>query len=612
MAPALAAIKQPWPWPRPSDYARYFIDGDRTDYEDMVAARQRRLSRAVLALLALAPPDTGHDQQPEGSDTVMKRLVAEVADGILALCEQSTWCWAAHDDTYVRHGAVLPTVTDPFVDLGAGEVAAQLAWIDAVLGERLEQTYPGLGARVRHEVRARIIDPFLARRDWHWLGLDGDVHNWSPWIQGNIIVAALRLMDDVDLRAEVVSLAIAGLDRYVASLPDDGAIDEGSTYWWNGAARLLEVLERLRVATEGVLDPSRIKPLAALVDFPVAMSFSSDWSISFADARARHTADKSWRTLFHWGRIVGSPGAVALATSHRGSSALPCPVEAGLGRVLVALADEDWCAAGSEPAVDSVTSEGSFLPSQVWLPSIQVSVDRPRAGDVRGLALAAKAGTNNEHHNHNDVGSFLVALDGIPVVIDLGQPTYTALSFSPRRYEIWTNRSGWHSVPVIACHEQSAGARFKARRVKRIPETGQISRGETRGLDMDLAGAYALPSDATWHRSLRLQPDGDGVVTLEDAWDLPSTPEFQAQSLERLLVVGDIEERPDALLLTPADGGRRVALMWSGAQAPNIERRDIEDPLLRESWGDHINRISWALPEATVQGVFCLSIGVES
>ncbi|WP_146750866.1 heparinase II/III family protein [Actinomyces sp. Z5] len=609
---ALAASEQPWPWPRPSDYARYFIDGNRTAYEDAVAARQRRLSRAVLALLALSSAHTGRKHETPGPDTAAKRLTAEVANGVLALCEQSTWCWAAHDDTYTRHGTVLPTVTEPFLDLGAGEVAAQLAWIDALLGEHLEHVYPGLGARVRHEVQVRVMRPFLERRDWHWLGLDGNVHNWSPWIQGNVVVAALRLIEDAYLRAEVISLAIEGLDRYVASLPADGAIDEGSAYWWNGAARLLEVLERLRMATGGVLDPSHVEPLDALIDFPVAMSFSSGWNVSFADARARHAADKSWRTLFHWGHVVGNSRAVALAVAHRDSCALPCPIEAGLGRVLVALADEDWCTLDSEPTASTGTSDGSFLPAQVWLPSIQVSVDRPRAGDLRGLALAAKAGTNGEHHNHNDVGSFLVALDGIPVVIDLGQPTYTALSFSPRRYEIWANRSGWHSVPVIAGREQSEGARFRARDVKRISGTDQIHPGGARGLDMDLAGAYALPADAVWRRSLRLQPDGDGVVTLEDAWALPTTPEFQLRSLERLLVVGDITQRPDALLLTPSGGGRRALLTWSGARTPHIERRDIEDPLLREAWGDHINRISWTLPEATVQGVFCLSIGVAS
>ena len=37
--------------------------------------------------------------------------IDEAADGVILLCEQSSWCWPAHDDTRRVHGAVVPTVT---------------------------------------------------------------------------------------------------------------------------------------------------------------------------------------------------------------------------------------------------------------------------------------------------------------------------------------------------------------------------------------------------------------------------------------------------------------------------------------------------------------------
>jgi hypothetical protein len=58
--------------------------------------------------------------------------IDEVADGVVLLCEQGTWCWPARDDTFQR-GAVLSDVTRPFLDLGAGQAAALLAWIDHLL-----------------------------------------------------------------------------------------------------------------------------------------------------------------------------------------------------------------------------------------------------------------------------------------------------------------------------------------------------------------------------------------------------------------------------------------------------------------------------------------------
>ncbi len=65
-------------------------------------------------------------------------------DGAYLLCEQSSWSWAAHDDVFTRAGDVVPDRSRPYLDLGAGEVAAQLAWLDHVLGEQLDERAPGL------------------------------------------------------------------------------------------------------------------------------------------------------------------------------------------------------------------------------------------------------------------------------------------------------------------------------------------------------------------------------------------------------------------------------------------------------------------------------------
>ena len=89
------------------------------------------------------------------------------------------------------------------------------------------------------------------------------------------------------------------------------------------------------------------------------------------------------------------------------------------------------------------------------------------AARAAGLTLAVKGGHNGEHHNHNDVGSFVVASDGVPVIVDAGRPTYTAQTFGPDRYAIWTMQSGWHNVPVIGGREQLPGAEHAARDVGR-------------------------------------------------------------------------------------------------------------------------------------------------
>jgi len=46
----------------------------------------------------------------------------------------------------------------------------------AAEGLPLDERTPGLRTGIRHEVYQRVQTPYLERRDWQWLGLDGDVH----------------------------------------------------------------------------------------------------------------------------------------------------------------------------------------------------------------------------------------------------------------------------------------------------------------------------------------------------------------------------------------------------------------------------------------------------
>ncbi|WP_129669094.1 heparinase II/III family protein, partial [Phytoactinopolyspora endophytica] len=479
----------PWPQPLVSHYARYFNDGNRTAYEDRVGARQQRLTRAVV--LAAATADRPRDDRgtPHARSVNGNRhgtdWVDEAADGIALLCEQSSWCWAAHDSSPRLTGTVVPDVRAPYLDLGAGEVAAQLAWADHVLGEVLDERYPGLRARIRLETRQRVLDPFLDRDDWHWLGLDGDVHNWCPWICGNVLVAAVQLLDDEERRGHAVAKAVAGLDRFLASLPDDGSIDEGYEYWWNGAGRALDALDVLAHATSGKLDARQVPVVRETVAFPHRMHLGGPWYLNFADARARPPREQPWHVLHRWARSVGDHDAVRHAAAHREPGQPVGSVEVGLGRLLSALSDPEWTAA--EPASPP-------LVAGVWLPGTEVGVGRETGGSADGLTLAIKGGHNAEHHNHNDVGTVVVAVDGVPVLVDAGRPTYTAQTFGPDRYSIWTMQSSWHNVPEVRGTAQEQGREFHAREMK---VTDDDARFQAR---LDLSAAYPEAGLGRWDR----------------------------------------------------------------------------------------------------------------
>ncbi|MER6794735.1 heparinase, partial [Amycolatopsis mediterranei] len=271
LAEARALLARPAPVLTATAWARTFRDGVRTEYEDAARELRERVTTLVLAAV-LAPPE-------EGS------FLDGAIDGLVALAEATTWCWAPHDRHAAARGEVVADPDDPFLDLGAAEVASLFAWTDHVLGPRFDVRAPGLRKRLRREAELRVLTPFERIRDWHWLGLDGDAHNWNPWIHSAVLTAALLLVDDEERRRRLVRLVVEGLDHYVAVLPDDGGIDEGVAYWWHGACRLLECLDLLADAT-GV-DARELPVLAPLIRFPHRMHLGGDAYVNAGDAPAR-------------------------------------------------------------------------------------------------------------------------------------------------------------------------------------------------------------------------------------------------------------------------------------------------------------------------------------
>ena len=579
-----------WPQPLVSHYSRYFRDGNRTAYEGLVASRQQRLTRAVVMVLVNDGP---------GSD-----WLDEVIDGAYLLCEQSSWSWAAHDDVFTRNGDVVPDRSRPYLDLGAGEVVAQLAWLDHVVGAQLDERAPGLRKRLREEANERVIRPFLDRLDWHWLGLDGDVHNWNPWIHSNILVAALVLVDDPQLQARVVARCIEGLDRFLASIPADGAIDEGFAYWWNGAGRALEGLAVLEEASNGVLNPD-LPVIRALVAFPHRMHLGHRWFLNVADGPARAHEGLPWGMLHRWAVRLGDSEAAAHAATFAAVEPEP-QAAAGLGRVLTQLSSST---ARFEPSKRAQLRPGWGT----YLPSVQIMVARQTPGSSAGLTLAAKGGHNGEHHNHRDVGSVVVAVDGVPLLVDAGQPTYTAQTFGPDRYQIRAMQSAWHSVPAPFGLEQGTGSSFAATVVQEpTPEEPTLALG--------LGAAYGLDHAEQWIRTSLMNRELGNVV-IDDRWNLAATPPEGTPDVDiTYLVAGAVRVGTDATATITSVGIPTVSspvglrLRWKPATAVVlVDEWLLDDPLLSDIWGAKLTRLRFRMPaENRASGAFTLTVEATS
>lgn len=123
-----------WPVLPASVFLDYKRNGNRSRYEDLWFERRERLRQLVLA------------ECFEGKG----RFLDEIANGIWAVCEETSWVLPAHLGLQKR-GPGLPDVTEPVIDLFAAETGAQLAWTAFLLPGELDKVHPQIRERIALE-----------------------------------------------------------------------------------------------------------------------------------------------------------------------------------------------------------------------------------------------------------------------------------------------------------------------------------------------------------------------------------------------------------------------------------------------------------------------------
>ncbi len=551
-------------------YLGYAREGNRSRFEGPYFDRRRRLHQLLLA------------ECTEGQ----RRFRDPIADTLWAILEESSWCIPAHVGGQ-RAGVGLPDVDEPIVDLFAAQTASTVAWTLYLYGAELDAVSPRLRIRARNEVQRRILSSYLAR-DYGWMGFAARTraarpNNWNPWINGNVLTAALLLETNDTRRVDLVHRVLRSLDRFLLPYPEDGGCDEGPGYWSRAGGSVLDNLDLLHSATHGRIDAFAQPLVREIGRFIHRVHIAEDWYVALGDCSARTGIDRG--TVFRYGQRIGDAELRALAT--HGATVEDLVGEAGgldLGRGLRVLADLEAILAGSTAPPPLVRD--------AWLGSddLQMMIARDRAGTHRGFFVAAWGAHNDQSHNHNDVGNVVVFADGQPVLVDLGAPTYTAKTFSRQRYEIPAMQSSYHNLPTIRGSQQSAGPAFGARDV-RYRATDEVAQ-----LDMDLAHAWHPDTGVkTWQRQVRL--DRGREVSMADTFELTADP---AGTRLNLITPREPREAGPGVLALPAPSAasataRAVALHYDPDQlVASIETVNLDDGRLAGVWGPRVYRIQLA------------------
>ena len=559
------ALEFEWPNLPATVFMEFHLNGNRENFQGLQNDRRHALSALVLAELI----------ENRG------RFIPGIINGIWATCEETYWGVPAHLSLQAA-GTGLPDSGEPTVDLFAAETGAQLAWINFLLRPRLEEYHPLVSRRIDHEIERRILTPCLERTDFWWMGFEADrtVNNWNPWINSNWITCILLSEKDPGRRSRALFKAMESIDKFINGYPDDGGCDEGPSYWGHAGGSLFDCLDLLYLAGGGKIDLFGHPLIRNIAEYIMKVHIADSWFINFADASAKMTSYPA--IIYRYGERINSPDLMSFAAFLAGESDYSGQAPGGyLSRRLSLLFTVRELRS---------TSLSPPLLRDIWLPDLQVFAARDTAGEARGFYLAGKGGHNAESHNHNDVGNFIIYLDGQPAIIDAGVETYTKKTFSDRRYEIWTMQSGYHSLPTVNGVMQRNGVEFKASGVSYAADDNRVS------FALELAEAY--PDEAAL-KSLRrnLVLERGNRVTLADRFELS---EIKGPYTLSLLTAGEPRlESPGTILV--AGSGLRVS--FSAEQfSPSIERIEIEDSRLRSSWGNQVFRIVLALSDTPEKG----------
>ena len=548
-------LKYDWPALPASLYLDYKITGTRYNFERKNNERRKILNE--LAVAAIITKD--------------KKYIPQIANGIWTLCEQSTWVLPAHI-VVQKEKTGLPDPYEVVIDLGSGTAAAQLSMIQFMLSDELDAYSKGIGKRVFAELNKRIFQPYLTRTDFWWMGFTGQpVNNWNPWVNTNVLMTALYSSLTADSVGLIIGKTVKSTDIFVNQYPDDGGCDEGPSYWSEAGGKLMRFIHVLNKLTTTSIDWKRQQLIYNMGSYISKVHIGDNNFVNFADAFSKSIPDPE--SVYSYGALFNDTSLKSFGAYLFGLQ----KQKLDNGNII------DFLETTS--IYDSLTTVPSIapLPAVSWFADRQVLTARTKSESTNGLFLAVQGGHNAESHNHNDIGNFIVYANNTPVFVDAGVGSYTAQTFSSKRYELWNMQSLWHNCPTINGVMQKEGIQYKATNVLYAKNTSGVS------VSMDIAVAY--PTEAAvkkYERKFDFDQSKNTIQLFENydmlEWKSPLVQSF-------LVFIKPTIEKPGQLSFALQDGAS-VAFNYDAKLFDiTIEDKILEDERISGIWGKQLYRI---------------------
>ena len=405
-----------------------------------------------------------------------KQEVGRLQEILWEVTNEFSWCLAAHLPFQERGFTGDPSRQ---IDLFASETAATLAEILSIYSDIL---HPILQSQIRQRIEERIFTPFL-EQEWGWETLR---NNWCAVCGGSIGMAAL-LLTKGELRRKLLAKVDRALEYYLEGFGKDGATEEGVGYWVYGLGYYTyytAMRRELDNCYNTVFEENRGR-LRMIAEFPQYLQMSKLGFVPFSDSMAEVQLPSGLLCYLKKEFQIEIP-AMSEVTSFDFDH---CYRFQHISRNLWWTQEDLLCGT----AQDAVT----YFTDKQWL------LHRKNP-----YYFAVKGGNNMESHNHNDVGSLILAISGEQLLADIGAGPYTKDYFGEKRYTCTHTRSYYHNVPVIAYQEQKPGEH--SCKVLEVSAKEDCS-----GITMELSDLYELPELHRFERSIHSDME-QRTILLED------------------------------------------------------------------------------------------------
>lgn len=498
----------------------------------------------------------------------------DIINGIFAVCEESAWQLPPHN-SYLRNAPqeLLPDATRPVMDLFACETGAQLACIRYLLGSRLDRISPFINRRIAYELERRISLPYIREHFW-WMGAGEEpMCNWTPWCTQNVLLTVFLQKSHSGTEKAVTLKAAESLDFFLKDYGDDGCCDEGAQYFRHAGLCLdgaAEVLNRITGgAFEGLYQWDKVKNIASYI---YNVHVADKYYINFADCSP--VAGRAGVREFLFGKRTGQPGLMLFAArDFQASKENLFADESNRLNLFYRMQTIFHC-----PEISACDTSEPLTYKDIYYPSVGLFVSR---NDT--FCLAVKAGDNDDSHNHNDTGSFTLYKNGQPLFIDIGVESYTAKTFSSRRYEIWTMQSCYHNLPTIEGLDQLDGRDYRAENVRTFFEETQS------GISMELSNAYSFKTYKKHYTREVFFDKLSNRVLLTDTTDAGN------------VVLNFITYEKPEVTENSIRIGTLAQASFSGAKPLMVEVLPVTDARLQTAWNHELYRIRLTMTASEFQ-----------